>query len=149
MGPCDWGTTPDQREFSRNRFWTRTSSTKFSAYAGVLRLTADNDERQRTAVQQTAFLRKEGDHALYHHQACFGHAALRYEQAVRDQAQAAIERATSLHQSEMTLHRLENIVDKKGQTISFTQMDRVAESSMSEQRASLIVDGGYTGTPSA
>ena len=116
MGPCDWGTTPDQREFSRNRFWTRTSSTKFSAYAGVLRLTADNDERHRTAVQRTAFLRKDGDHALYHHQASFGHAALRYEQAVRNQAQAAIERATALHQSEMTheLHRLENIVEQKG-----------------------------------
>ena len=109
----------------------------------VLLRATESDEIQRTAVEQTAFHKtiilvimsnQVSDMQLQHH-----------AQAARDQTQAVIERNPSQQQNEMVqeLHRIEQTVEQNvsQQNLHFlTQMTRIAERSMSEQRASLIME---------
>ena len=83
----------------------------------------------------------------------FQRAARQYEQAARVQPQAAVDRVTSQHQSEME-HQLWIIEQTCAQDVDEqhlhipTEMHIFAESSMTEERASLIPES-ETSSPTA
>ena len=88
-------------------------------------------------------LRQQGYHALHHQQAVFEHAALQHEQAVRDQTQAAIERALISNKMRWRRSFLESkrLLNKRIRTShANSHMSRVAERLVGKQKSNHITE---------